>query len=586
MRKFLIFPFIIFFLFPATSGATSHDWDIRFFSSDIVVEETGHVLITETIEANFQTQKHGIFRDIPYQYANDDGSTLYTEIDVVSVGRDGASEMYDEYTDSGYIVLKIGDPDRTMRGTHTYEITYRATGVLRAFGGYDELYWNATGFWDVPIATAVATVTLPPGEGDIIQINCYAGAHGAQEECGTSRDKIYDNKMLFNYIGGLQPGEGMTIAVGYTPGLVPILTAEAPPSPFTRITLIWFLAVLIPAILGVFYLMWSRGRDWVFLKPGSVERRRLPLFAYEAITPEYSPPEGLRPAEIGLLQDESSDTLDISATIVHLASMEYLTIEKKETFKLFKIILHDYVLTKKKEADGHLRKYEAKLLNALFKDGDSVKLKDLRNTFYMDLKEIKEELYKEGVRKNMFEKDPKKVRTKYAFVGVIGIFAGFFIFGFGIGTVTSFAVGVGLALVLSGFVVAVSSKFMSRRTARGRELYRQARGYKLFIETAEKHRARFYEEQGLFFEVLPYAIVFGAAQKLSDAFEKMGIEPPSPSWYVGPGVFNASAFASDMRSFSSTVSNTMASSPSSSGSGSGGGGFSGGGFGGGGGGSW
>ncbi|MDX1607771.1 MAG: DUF2207 domain-containing protein, partial [Candidatus Spechtbacterales bacterium] len=315
-----------------------------------------------------------------------------------------------------------------------------------------------------------------------------------------------------------------------------------------------------------------------------VEEKILPFFHYEPITPEYTPPKDLRPAEIGLLQDESADTLDISATIVHLASMGYLIIEKRETFKILSFTLHDYVLTKKKDADDNLRAYEKKLLNALFSDKDSVHLKDLKNSFYEDLKDIKEELYKEGVRKNFFEQHPKKVRTKYALIGAGGIFLGIAIFGIGLGTITPVFTGIGLGLFISGIIMTISSRFMSRRSAEGRELWRQVRGYELFIETAEKERARFYENEGLFFEVLPYAIVFGLAQKLSDAFEKMEIQPESPSWYVGPGAFNASAFASDMRGFSSTVSNTMASTPSSSGSG--GGGFSGGGFGGGGGGSW
>lgn len=79
--------------------------------------------------------------------------------------------------------------------------------------------------------------------------------------------------------------------------------------------------------------------------------------------------------------------------------------------------------------------------------------------------------------------------------------------------------------------------------------------------------------------ILPYAIVFGVAEKFAKAFEKMGIEPQQPSWYVGSRPFNAVVFGGSMSSFSSSIGTAMAATP-------GGSSFSGGGFGGGGGGSW
>lgn len=583
MKKIFVLAFLFLILTPFVGSANSHDWSITSFRSDILIEETGHVLVTEMIDTQFVSQ-HGIFREIPYQYENADGSIFYTEIDILSVKQDGVPAKYEESRSGGYVVLKIGDPNRMIGGAHNYEIKYRAAGVLRPFEEYDELYWNVTGFWGVPIASATATVRMPAGQGVISQAACYFGPYGSGDSCRLLGE-LHNNSIQFAVPRSLRANEGMTIAAGYTKGLVPILTVEAPPSPFNASTLISFIVTLVVALGVVFFLAWTRGRDWMHIKAGEGARKRMPPFAHETIAAEYSPPEKLRPAEIGLLQDETADTLDISSTIVHLASLGYLTIKKEELFKIFSFELTDYALIKQKDPGAELRRYEVMLLEALFEKGDTVRLKDLRNTFYKDLKEIKDELYEEGIRRNFFEKNPKKVRTRYLLGGVAAVFIGTFTFGIGLGIVMPLIVGPSLAIVLAGFIMVLLSRFMSRRSAYGRELWRRVRGYKLFIETAEKHRARFYEEQNLFFEVLPYAIVFGLAQKLSDAFAKMDIVPPRPSWYVGPGAFNPSAFASDMRGFSSTVSNTMASSPSGS-SGSGGGGFSGGGFGGGGGGGW
>ena len=120
--------------------------------------------------------------------------------------------------------------------------------------------------------------------------------------------------------------------------------------------------------------------------------------------------------------------------------------------------------------------------------------------------------------------------------------------------------------------------------AYGHELYRQIKGYKLFVSGTEKYRQPFFENRNIFMQVLPYAMVFGVTKKLAKAMEQMGIEPSQPAWYVGSQAFNIGSFSSSMESFSSALSSSIASAPG--GSGSGGGGFSGGGGGGGGGGGW
>ena len=48
--------------------------------------------------------------------------------------------------------LRIGDPDRTVTGPHTYRISYTVAAATTRFGDHDELYWNAVGpDWSVPV---------------------------------------------------------------------------------------------------------------------------------------------------------------------------------------------------------------------------------------------------------------------------------------------------------------------------------------------------------------------------------------------------------------------------------------------------
>ncbi|MDA1010008.1 MAG: DUF2207 domain-containing protein, partial [Chloroflexi bacterium] len=106
-----------------------------------------------------------------------------------------------------------------------------------------------------------------------------------------------------------------------------------------------------------------------------------------------------------------------------------------------------------------------------------------------------------------------------------------------------------------------------------------------FIGSAEQYRAQFAERSRIFYDYLPYAIVFGLTGEWAKAFEGLA-DLPEADWYVGNSLAIA-VLADNMTRFSRETSGVIASTPASSGSsGFGGGGFSGGGGGGGGGGSW
>jgi uncharacterized membrane protein len=147
---------------------------------------------------------------------------------------------------------------------------------------------------------------------------------------------------------------------------------------------------------------------------------------------------------------------------------------------------------------------------------------------------------------------------------------------------------IGAPLVSVGLLQAGMSPMMPRRTAKGSEALRRVLGFRLFIDTAEKDRAKFAEQANIFSEYLPYAVVFGCVEKWARVFREIDTQAQVQGWYAGshPGAtFAAADFSRSLETFSSSVSNVIASTPGSSGS-SGFGGSSGGGGGGGGGGSW
>ena len=57
-------------------------------------------------------------------------------------------------------------------------------------------------------------------------------------------------------------------------------------------------------------------------------------------------------------------------------------------------------------------------------DGGSVKLSDLRATFYSDLAKAKSALYKDGVQRGWFPRNPNTIRALFRVFGIVVIIVG------------------------------------------------------------------------------------------------------------------------------------------------------------------
>jgi uncharacterized membrane protein len=284
------------------------------------------------------------------------------------------------------------------------------------------------------------------------------------------------------------------------------------------------------------------------------------------------------------LVDEEANTLDVSATIVDLAVRKYLVIEELPKKWLFGKA--DWKLTRRSADTDGLLPYERTLLDGLFEDGTEVELSDLRKTFAARLQKVKDALYKDVVDRKWFLRRPDQVRKVWLGIGMVVLLAG-------IGITVLLAARTKLALLgipfaIGGLLLVLGAKRMPARTAKGTAITRRVNGFRVVIETAEEHTARWAEQENVFTRFLPYAIVFGVTDKWAKAFESLGQMPADDmSWYVSTQPFAYVAFADSMDSFAVTTSGVISATPSGSGgSGFGGGGFSGGGGGGGGGGSW
>ncbi len=276
----------------------------------------------------------------------------------------------------------------------------------------------------------------------------------------------------------------------------------------------------------------------------------------------------------------------MTATIVDLAVRKYLVIE--EVGSESRWLGNDWKLTKLKDGGDELKPYERELMDGLFRDGDEVKLSDLKYEFSSRMSEVRKSLMDDAMEQGWFTKRPDGAALGVGCLGLVVLLLG-------IGVTIALAAFthaglLGIPVIILGVVMMVSAHFAPARTAKGSAVFKRVNGFRRFIDESEKERARFAEQKNLFSEYLPYAIVFGATEKWARAFEGLAGEPPDMYWYRSSSPFTYLLLADSIGGFSTTSAGTLTSTPPSSSSGSSGfssgGGFSGGGGGGGGGGSW
>ena len=578
---------------------------ITGYHVDLTVESAGTLLVHERIAYQFGViPKHGIYRDIPdrVDYTAKPGHDRVYPIDVLSVTASADTPAQFTTEESGdNLRIKIGDPNRTITGAHTYDITYRVHGALNGFADHDELVWNAVGnAWSVPISDVTVTAKLPA---EVQRAGCAFGTYGSVFPCPTQTSA--GDTAAFA-VPQLDPYEAVTVSLAFPKNVVPtphpVLEERFSVSSAFRVTpatggIAGGLLLLL--VGGVLFIVWRVGRDRRYAGsavdaaygPGPGENGAGITGAAEVAAPrreaetpvEFEPPEHLRPGQLGVLVDFKANTLDVTATIVDLAVRGYLRIEEIEEGGFFR--KRDWRLVKVPK-DEPLQRYERTLYDGLFRDGEQVLISELHNEFAPRMQSVEKQLMDDAMNQGWFRHRPGTVKALWFVLGLLVLLGG-------IGITVALAAFthaglIGLPVIIAGIVLMCGSVLMPARTAKGYAVLRHTLGFKRFIDESEKRRAQFAERANLFSEYLPYAVVFGATKKWARAFGGLDDPPPDTNaWYVAQHPLDYAMFTAAIDGFAVTSAGTLASTPASSGSsGFSGGGFAGGGGGGGGGGSW
>ena len=336
---------------------------ISDYHTTITVRPSGALHIEEVIDYDFGTHaRHGIFRDIPLsvktaRYAPE----LPVGLEHFSVLADGKPVPFHRSTvhsDTGGEMarFRIGDPSRTLTGSHTYTLRYDvARGVYpSSMAGMEAIRWNAVGAGSlVSTRHAVADLILPPAlDQDTVRIRAYTGTYGSQ---GSRADFHWIDPHHVRFEArDLAPHEALTVEANYPKGLLGQRADGLKSSFFDRLLAHWHWG----ALAG--FLLWL----WQYAKGFGAEDRAGP------VAPQYYPPKNLSLLQSGLILDKFADKKDFAAAILELGNLGFVEIHKATAGS------DPIILRTQKPIDESLTEDQRYLLEEILgKDGRSYTIK-------------------------------------------------------------------------------------------------------------------------------------------------------------------------------------------------------------------
>lgn len=570
MKRALFFLFSLCILFPGFA----QEEKVYTFRSQVTVDVSGYISVREEIGifAGGKIFKRGITRALPLTRSDKDGNRVAVEYDIVSARKNGEPEPFFSEREGDDRIVYVGKSDRLLdAGWYTYTLDYITSGQIVFLEEYDELSWNVNGLSDHTLDTVTVVVRLPEGA-EIVSYRSYVGEYGStKEDC---RAETLPDGSLYLEAVSVAPQQMLTLSVGFVKGVVTppatgrnLYSGPVPSTFFDRNGLPIASAILFLLLLTYYFFTWRRyGVD----PPRPV------------VIPQFSPPEGLSPASVGMLHKEKYWNDLITPAIVNLAVKGFLRISESERPSLLRRKDRVYTLVRLKEKDDTLPQEESLVLERLFKQDNEVVLDgkynaaiaELMDHFRRELNRQFRPLLREGANRKfmvlpwiilIFYLCLLFYFVRFEPVRQVGLYIVVALFSFPVVILLSlilrkrvgrsrigwFSCALGVALGISslslllifrgdslsmntiGFIVGfplivigfMAYSFLIRRPDE-RKLYLQSQieGLKIYMDTAEEKLLQFFNPPTItpevFEQLLPYAIALGMEDIWGEKFEK------------------------------------------------------------------
>jgi uncharacterized membrane protein YgcG len=572
MKKFLAATLTVLFTLAFVSSAYAAAGEsIDDFSVRIVVTEAGQLHITETIVYNFgENERHGIRRDIPQLDHVSENKVQPYSLVIKKVSQDGNSAKFTQGTAGDYLELKVGNPDVTISGIHTYTFDYVVSNGLKRItkktstlnAGDVSLYWDVIGNqWEVPISHASAVIEFP---GIPKQLHCTYGPQGSTTTCPIESDRTTVSVAAPTSLNAF---EAMTVSVqvdsdSFSGLTAPIIT-DAPVAPSLHIKPTDLYSAGLGAFIAFICAIFAFKR-----------RRRVTKFPIQDFV-RFEPPAGLKPAELQAAWHGKVDAKGFTATLLDLSARGILSLSLQDK----------HIVVTSRDLQKPMADWEKLIVTVVLGDSTSVVLDEYRVDVDVVVEHTSETLLAAAFANKY--RNPQASRSRHIFIVLARIFGLGLVISFTWGSSQFFSLIAGFAVF--GLIGSLISIFMIpvQQTKESADFLGAVEGFRKFLDTdAAEDRREFAQRSGLdpagiFATMLPYAVVYELDKSWCAAFPDL---TPAQLNTYGLAFVDTSHMSRSLRDASQSMATAMTS-PMSSGSGAGGG-FSGGGGGGGGGGSW
>jgi hypothetical protein len=460
---------------------------------------------------------------------------------------------YDDNNDRLYQIsnVKGGTLSGDVLTVTGQTVEYDVKGAVTTSGGVEELRWFAVNGWNQQVAKATVKVD---GPGQVQNLSCFAGELTSAIGCTSASMDHAATRADFEQ-ENIGPGQALTVVIGYPAGSskgTPILEKRfslAAAFTLDAVTGGALAGLLVLMLSGVGLLYWTRGRD-----ARVADHEKGPVDPVQ--NGHFSPPDGVRPGQIGTLVDEQADVVDVTATIVDLAVRGYLRIDEqpRQTYDA-----PDWMLVRLPNAPVNaLLPYERALYDAIFDGRDAVLLSQLSGSFAAHLGKVRDALYADVVKQGWFARRPDTERTRWTTIGVALI---------GVGLLATVALAwfttyglLGLAVIIAGGALAVGGQYMPAKTAKGSAALAHTMGFREYLFSGELGNVPEQHRVELFSRYLPYAVIFDGVEHWARVVASVtgnGSQADNLYWYHGPAEWDLSKFAGSMRTFTTTTSGAI-----------------------------
>lgn len=304
----------------------------------------------------------------------------------------------------------------------------------------------------------------------------------------------------------------------------------------TEVDITWLVVsavVLVVAALAVAGLRWRRrDQEFVGLTPGllptpgqrpRVRRVRGGQEWKGPVAVAFAPPGGIGPAVAGTVVDGKVDGRDLAAMLVDLSLRGFFRLEPvdgdgtkgraKDGTKN-----SDWLFVRSQNPPSEpVSPAERRMLDAVFRHGPQVKLSVLKDNLGVSLREVQIDLYREMINRGWYRKHPRSRSAWTTFFGIVMLIVTAVLAG---GAYSVYArdddpylFALPAATLVASILLFTLGRGRSARTAEGTAARIQTLGFERYLATAEAGQIRYEEAAGLFTRYLPFAIMFGLADR-------------------------------------------------------------------------